>query len=63
MIQFSISIQFSSIWPIDRTLSSASTVGQSRHGIDGNKEVFHIPQSSNITRATPSDCLISYPEH
>ena len=28
-IQFSISIQFSSIWPIDKTLSGAMTPGQS----------------------------------
>ena len=28
-IQFSISTQFSSIWPIDRILSGATTQGQS----------------------------------
>ena len=28
-IQFSIGMQFSSIWPIDRTLSGATTLGQS----------------------------------
>ena len=34
-IQFSISAQLSSIWPIDRTLSGATTPGQSRPGSDG----------------------------
>ena len=63
MIQFSISTQFSSIWPIDRTLISATTPGQSEPGSDGNKEVLHIPQSSGITRTSLSDCLVSYPGH
>ena len=57
-IQFSISMQFSSIWPIKRTLSRATTPGQSG---TGNEEVFHFPQSSSITRTSPSDCLVSYP--
>ena len=30
-------------------------------GSDGNKGVLRIPQSSSITGASPSDCLISYP--
>ena len=62
-IQFSISTQFCSIWPKDRTLSGASTLGQSGSGRDGNKEVIRIPQSPNITRTSPSDCLVSYPGH
>ena len=48
-IQFSISTQFSSIWPIDRTLSGATTPGQSGHGSDGNEGIRDIPQSSSIT--------------
>ena len=36
-IQFNISTQFSSIWPIDRTVSGATTPSQSRPGSDGNK--------------------------
>ena len=60
-IQFSISTQLSSIWPIDRTLSGATTLGQSGPGGEGNEEVLRIPQSSSITGATPSDCLVSYP--
>ena len=58
-IQFSISIDFSSIWPIDRTLSSAATPCQNWPGSIGNEDVLHIPQSSSITEASPSDCLVS----
>ena len=63
-IQFSISHLFthSSIWPIHRTLSDATTLSQSRPGSNGIEEVLHIPQSSSITEASPSDCLASYPE-
>ena len=53
--------QFSSIWPIDRTLSSATTLSQSGPGSDGNEGKLHIPQSSSITGTSPSDCLVSYP--
>ena len=38
-------------------------MGQSSPGSDANEEVFRIPQSSNITRTSPSDCWVSYPEH
>ena len=38
-IQFSLSTQFSSIWPINKALSGATTPGQSGHGSDGNKGV------------------------
>ena len=48
-IQFSISTQFSSIWPTDRTLSVATIPGQSGPGIDDNKGVPYIPQGSSIT--------------
>ena len=54
---------FSSIWPIDRTLSGAATLGLSGPGNDGYKGVLLIPQSFSITRASPSDCLVSYPGH
>ena len=53
----------SSIWPIDGTLSGAITLGQSGPGSNGNKGVLHIPQSSSITRVSPSDCLVSCPGH
>ena len=52
-----------SIWPIDRTLSSATTPGQSGPKSDGNKVVLCIHQSSSITTASPSDCLVSHPGH
>ena len=44
-------------------LSSATTLGQSGPGSDGNKGVLRIPQSSSITGTSPSDCLVWYPEH
>ena len=36
----------SSIWPIDRILSGATTPSQSGPGSNGNEGVFHIPHSS-----------------
>ena len=51
-----------SIWPIDRTLTGTTTLGQSGLGSNGNEEVLHISQSSK-TGASPSDGLISYPGH
>ena len=41
-IQFSKSMQFISIWPIDWTLSSATILGQSGPGSDGNKGILRI---------------------
>ena len=49
----------SSNWPI----SGATTPDQSGPGSDGNEGVLCIPQSSNITGASPSDCLVSYQGH
>ena len=60
-IQFSISSQFSSIYPIEKTLSGASTPDQSRPGSDSNEGVLHVPQSPCITGTSPSDCFVSYP--
>ena len=59
----SISTQFSSIWSIDRILSGATTLSQSRPGSDGSKGVLCIPYSSSITGASPSDCLVSQSGH
>ena len=50
----------SSIWPLDRTLSGATTPSQSVPRSNSNEKVLHIPQSSRA-EALPSDCLISYP--
>ena len=58
-IQFSINTQFSSIWYIDRTLSSLL----SRPGSDGNEGVLCIPQSSSIIGTSPSYCLVPYQGH
>ena len=54
-----MSTQFNSIWPIDRTLLGATSPGQS----DNNEGVLHIPKSSSISGASPSDCLVSYQGH
>ena len=51
----------SSIWLTDRTLSGATTPGQSGPGSDGNKEVLRFSQNSSITGTSASDCLVSYP--
>ena len=48
------------IWPIDRTLSGATTPGQNGPGSDGNKRLLWIPPSSSITRISLSDCLEAY---
>ena len=45
------------------TLSGDTTPGQSRPGSDGNEGLLRIPQSSSITEASQSDCLVSYPGH
>ena len=39
------------------------TPSQSGHRNDGNEGILHIPQSSSITTASPSDCLMSHPGH
>ena len=52
----------SSIWPIDRTLPDATTPGQSVPASDGKEEVLRIPPpKSSINGASPSNCLVSYP--
>ena len=63
IIQFSISTQFSSIYPIDSALSGATTPCQSGPGSNGNEGVLRIPQSSSVTGTSLSDCLVSYPGH
>ena len=45
---------------MDRTLSGATTPGQSGPGTDYIEEVLHILQSSIVTEASPSDCVVSY---
>ena len=52
-----------SIWPIDRSLSGATILGQTEPGSNGNEEAIHIPQRSCHAGATPSDCLMSNMGH
>ena len=49
IIQFSISTQFSSIWPIDRTRSGSIISFQYGARSDGSEGVLDIPLSSSIT--------------
>ena len=44
-IQFSIRTPFSSIWSTEKTLSGATTLGESGPGSDGNEEVLYFLQS------------------
>ena len=54
IIQFSISHLFAyslnakQFWPIDRTLSKATTPGQSRPGSNGNEGVLRIPTTASL---------------
>ena len=48
------------IRPKDRSLSGATTPGQTGRKGDGNDRVPCIPQSSSITRSSQSDYLLSY---
>ena len=50
-------MQISSIQPIDRVLSGATTQSQSGPGSDGNDGDLHIPQTSSIIGTSPWDCL------
>ena len=45
------------------SLIGATTLGQSGPGKDDNGGVLHIPQSSSINGASPSDYLVSYTGH
>ena len=44
-------------------LSGITTPEQSGPESDGCEGALCIPQSSSITGASPSDCLVSYPGH
>ena len=52
-----------SFFPIDWTLSGATIMGQSEPWSDSNEEVLGIPPCSSTTGTSPSDCLVSCPEH
>ena len=53
----------SSIRPIDRNLSGATSCYQSGPRSTSNELVLRISLSSNITGASLSDCLMSYAGH
>ena len=55
-------IYLRTVWPIDKTLSGATTPGQSRPGNNGNGGVLHILQISKAGAST-SDGLMSYIGH
>ena len=50
------------ILSIDETLTDTITPGQSKPGVNDNESVLHIPQISK-TGVSPSDGLVSYPDH
>ena len=56
-------MSYSSIWPIDKTLSGANTLHQSGPGSNGNEGVLCIPQNSSSTGVSPSHCLMPYLGH
>ena len=56
-------MKFSSIWPVDRTISGATTPGQSGPGNNSIEGVICILQSSSSSKFTQLDCLLSYPGH
>ena len=52
-----------SIWPIEMTQSGATILEQSWSRSDGNESILRFPQTSKITEAIPSYCLVSYQWH
>ena len=62
-LQVSLCNSNSSIWPIDKTLFGATTLGQSGPESNENEGGLGIPQSSIITEALLSGCLVSYLGH
>ena len=55
-----MSIQFSSIRPIEKTLSGATIQSHSGHGRIGNEGILRIFLRSRNTAGAPTDCLVSY---
>ena len=52
----------SSIWPINGILTSATNLGQSGPGSNGNEKVLYFSESSKYG-GLPLDGLVSYPGH
>ena len=61
--KYAVEMSNSSIWPIGTTLLDAATSGQSGPKSDGTEEVLYIPQSSCVSEASQSICLVSYTGH
>ena len=61
-IQFGISTQFSSISAIDRTLSDATTPGQSGPGKMTMKGYSAFPKAPVLLDVSP-ECIVSNPDH
>ena len=55
----SVEISNCSVWPINKTLSDATTPSQNEPGSNGRETVLRIQQNSRITGASPSDCLVA----
>ena len=62
-IQFIISTLFSSILPIDTTLSGATTPGQRGPGSDGNKGYSTFPKTPALLKPHHHHGLLSYLGH
>ena len=62
-IQFSISMQLVLFNPLIGPYQVLPFLTRVDLGANGNEGVLCIPQSSNITGTSPSDCLVSYPGH
>ena len=57
---FAHSLNVKQFFLTHKTLSGATTPGPSGPRSNGNKGVICIPQSSSITEASASDCLVSF---
>ena len=60
---FAHNLNIKQFYLIDKTLSDASTTGQSGPRSNGSGGVLHIPHNSSITGASPSDFVVSSPEN
>ena len=60
---FAFSLNIEQLYLTHMTLLGDTTMDQSELGSNGNEGVLFIPQSSSATRASPTDCLVSYSMH
>ena len=57
---FAFSLNVKQFYLTHRNLSGTTTPSQSQPESDGSEGVLCVPQSSNVTGVSPSDCLMSY---